>query len=49
MSKAIQAVRGMNDLLPEAVERWQRIEAAAREGLAAYGYREIGPPPGGES
>ena len=41
MSKAIQAVRGMNDLLPEAVERWQRIEAAAREVLAAYGYREI--------
>ncbi len=31
----------MNDLLPEAVERWQRIEAAAREVLAAYGYREI--------
>jgi histidyl-tRNA synthetase len=31
----------MNDLLPEAVERWQRIETAAREVLAAYGYREI--------
>ncbi len=41
MSKAIQAVRGMNDLLPEAVERWQRIEAVARDVLHAYGYREI--------
>ncbi|MHB8536082.1 MAG: histidine--tRNA ligase [Sulfuricaulis sp.] len=41
MSKAIQAVRGMNDLLPDAVERWQRIEALARDVLHAYGYREI--------
>lgn len=31
----------MNDLLPEAVERWQRIETAARDVLHAYGYREI--------
>jgi histidyl-tRNA synthetase len=31
----------MNDLLPEAVERWQRIETAARGVLHAYGYREI--------
>ncbi|MDO8704527.1 MAG: histidine--tRNA ligase [Sulfuricaulis sp.] len=41
MSKAIQAVRGMNDLLPDTVERWQRIEAIARDVLHAYGYREI--------
>ena len=41
MSKAIQAVRGMNDLLPDAVERWQGIEAVARDVLHAYGYREI--------
>ncbi len=41
MSKSIQAVRGMNDLLPDVVARWQRIEAAARTALAAYGYREI--------
>ncbi len=41
MSKTIQAVRGMNDLLPDMVARWQRIEAAARAVLAAYGYREI--------
>jgi len=31
----------MNDLLPDAVARWQRIEAVVREVLAAYGYREI--------
>ncbi len=41
MSKAIQAVRGMNDLLPEAVDRWRRIEEASRQVLSAYGYREI--------
>jgi histidyl-tRNA synthetase len=31
----------MNDLLPEAVERWQLVEATARDVLHAYGYREI--------
>lgn len=41
MRKAIQAVRGMNDLLPDAVERWQYIESVARKVLSAYGYREI--------
>jgi histidyl-tRNA synthetase len=41
VSKAIQAVRGMNDLLPETVERWQLVEATARDVLHAYGYREI--------
>jgi len=41
LSKTIQAVRGMNDLLPDVVARWQRIEHAARATLAAYGYREI--------
>jgi histidyl-tRNA synthetase len=41
VSKAIQAVRGMNDLLPETVERWQLVETKARDILHAYGYREI--------
>ena len=31
----------MNDLLPDAVERWQYIESVARKVLSAYGYREI--------
>jgi histidyl-tRNA synthetase len=34
----------MNDMLPDAVERWQRIETIARDVLHAYGYREIRPP-----
>ncbi len=31
----------MNDLLPDACERWQHVEATARGVLHAYGYREI--------
>ena len=31
----------MNDLLPDIVESWQRVEQAARDVLSAYGYREI--------
>ncbi len=41
MSKAIQAIRGMNDLLPETLALWQRIEQSAELVLGAYGYREI--------
>jgi histidyl-tRNA synthetase len=41
VSKAIQAIRGMNDLLPEALPLWQRIEQEAEIVLSAYGYREI--------
>lgn len=41
MSKIIQAVRGMNDLMPDAVGYWRRAEETAREVLAAYGFREI--------
>src|SRR5581483_9924349 len=41
VSKLIQAVRGMNDLLPDTVAYWRRVEAIARDILHAYGYREI--------
>jgi len=41
LSKAIQAIRGMNDLLPEVLSLWQRIEQVAETVLTAYGYREI--------
>ena len=41
MSRAIQAIRGMNDLLPEQLALWQRIEQTAARVLGAYGYREI--------
>ncbi len=37
----IQAIRGMNDVLPDASPRWQYLEARARALLAAWGYREI--------
>ncbi len=41
MTRPLQAIRGMNDLLPEALGLWQRIERAAAAIFAAYGYREI--------
>ncbi|MGV0036274.1 MAG: histidine--tRNA ligase [Candidatus Azotimanducaceae bacterium WSBS_2022_MAG_OTU7] len=40
----IQAVRGMQDLLPAQKEIARTIEDVVREVLAAYGYREIGLP-----
>jgi histidyl-tRNA synthetase len=37
----LQAIRGMNDVLPEEAEAWQTLERVARETLVAYGYREV--------
>jgi histidyl-tRNA synthetase len=37
----IQPIRGMNDVLPEAIGTWQFLESTVRELLAAYGYAEI--------
>jgi histidyl-tRNA synthetase len=37
----IQPVRGMNDVLPEAIAAWQYFESGTRELLTAYGYQEI--------
>ncbi|MEK8090687.1 histidine--tRNA ligase [Thermithiobacillus plumbiphilus] len=37
----IQAVRGMNDLLPEVTPAWQALEDTLRELLALYGYGEL--------
>ena len=44
MSTKISAVKGMNDILPAAVGRWQELEAVAREVFALYGYREVRTP-----
>jgi histidyl-tRNA synthetase len=44
MSKNIQAIRGMHDLLPEASPLWQVLEDRARGVLEAYGYSEIRTP-----
>src|SRR5208337_1553764 len=42
--ESIQAVRGMNDILPDQVGWWQKVENAAREVLENFGYREIRTP-----
>ena len=44
MSKTLQAVRGMNDILPDEAERWEDLEAALRDWLRGYGYRAIRTP-----
>lgn len=36
-----QAVRGMNDILPDATGRWQKLEQFCREISSQYGYQEI--------
>jgi histidyl-tRNA synthetase len=41
MSETLQAVRGMNDVLPGESAAWQQLERVARETFAEYGYREI--------
>ncbi len=41
MAKLIQAVRGMNDILPTVTPRWQFIEAVFRKLMQVYGYGEI--------
>ncbi|MGI9245551.1 MAG: histidine--tRNA ligase [Steroidobacteraceae bacterium] len=41
MSETLQAVRGMNDVLPGDTPAWQQLERVARETFAQYGYREI--------
>ncbi len=42
--KALQAIRGMNDILPEDIHYWQHVEATAASLMQAYGYVEIRPP-----
>jgi histidyl-tRNA synthetase len=41
MAQKLQAIRGMNDLLAADLPHWQRVESAARELFADYGYREM--------
>src|SRR6478672_7966511 len=38
---AIQAVRGMNDVLPDEAALWERLEDAVREVFGQYGYRNL--------
>lgn len=41
MSEIIQAVRGMNDILPPATSLWQHAEHVFRFVFHSYGYQEI--------
>ncbi|MBK5915795.1 histidine--tRNA ligase [Rhodocyclus purpureus] len=41
MSRNIQSVRGMNDILPDEAELWERFEEIVRSWLKSYGYRPI--------
>jgi histidyl-tRNA synthetase len=41
MASALQAVRGMNDVLPDEAPLWERFEDTARAVFAQYGYRNI--------
>ncbi len=41
MSKTIQAIRGMNDILPDQTPYWRRLEDTVQGVLAAHGYQEI--------
>jgi histidyl-tRNA synthetase len=38
---AIQSIKGMNDILPDSVAAWQRMEGILRRVFSAYAYREI--------
>jgi histidyl-tRNA synthetase len=41
MAAALQAVRGMNDVLPDEAAVWQRFEDTARNVFERYGYRNV--------
>ncbi len=41
MSKPLQAIRGMNDILPEQTALWRYFEQTVADVLDSYGYRQI--------
>ena len=41
MIQTLQAIRGMNDILPDDAEQWEEFEALIRDWLHSYGYRPI--------
>ena len=44
MTTKLQAIRGMEDILPDASPLWERLEDACREVFRQYGYRNIRTP-----
>jgi histidyl-tRNA synthetase len=43
-SNPIQAIRGMNDVLPDEAHLWEFFEETVRDWLRAYGYRNVRTP-----
>lgn len=41
MSEKIQAIRGMNDILPMEIFTWQKVENSLRKLARQYGYQEV--------
>jgi histidyl-tRNA synthetase len=41
LSKSLQAIRGMNDILPEQTPLWRYLEGSVARLLDGYGYRQI--------
>jgi histidyl-tRNA synthetase len=39
-----RAVKGMNDILPDEMQRWHRLERAFRRTVELYGYQEVRTP-----
>ena len=44
MTKQIQSIRGMNDILPTDINHWHEIERYIRQVTNSYGYQEIRTP-----
>lgn len=44
MTKMIQGVRGMNDVLPDASPAWLHFESVSRDWLSAHGYKQVRTP-----
>ena len=40
-TRGIQAIRGMNDILPDQIHLWEFFEQVVRDSMAAHGYRNI--------
>lgn len=41
MTEKIQAIRGMNDILPVEIFTWQKVESSLRKLARQYGYQEV--------
>lgn len=41
MAEKIQAIRGMHDILPDQVFRWQHLDTVLNRLLVGYGYQEL--------